>query len=339
MPVRLLLAIIMCCLAFLAAAQDFSNKGKDFWVGYGNHVRMFNGSPAERMQLYITSDVSTTGQVSIASVGFSQSFTVIANQITTIDIPRSAALMDDGLYSHGIHVTAEKPVVVYSFIYVNAISGATVCLPTATLGRDYFSVNYTQVSNNPNSHSYFFVVAADTGTTTVEITPSAATKGGRAANVPFQVTLQQGQIYQVLGTVSGNFGVDLTGSRIRSINTGAGCKRIAVFCGSGKVSIGCNGSSDNLYQQMYPTATWGKKYITVPSLTNSVNYFRIVKSDPSANVNLNGVPINPANFTNGFYYEFSNNVPNVIEADKPVLVVQYFTTQNCGTNKSPEILR
>src|SRR5688572_32073652 len=178
MLVRFLLAITLGFCAFSAAAQDFSNKGKDFWIGYGNHVRMFNGNPPERMQLYITSDVSTTGQVSISSVGFSQSFSVTANQITTIDIPRSAALMDDGLYDHGIHVTAEKPVVVYSFIYVNAISGATVCLPTNTLGRDYYSVNYTQYSNELNTHSYFFVIAADTGTTTIEITPSAATKGG-----------------------------------------------------------------------------------------------------------------------------------------------------------------
>ena len=251
---------IAVLLSSSLAAQDFSNKGKDFWIGYGNHVRMFNGNPAEKMQLYITSDVTTSGQVTISSVGFSQSFTVTANQITTIDIPRTAALMNDGLYDHGIHVTAGKPIVVYSFIYVNAISGATVCLPTNTLGRDYFSVNYTQRSNDPDSYSYFFVIAADTGTTTVQITPSASTKSGKPANIPFLVTLKQGQIYQVLGTLSGASGADLTGSRIQSVNTGAGCKRIAVFCGSGKISIGCSGTgtSDNLYQHMYPTATWGK---------------------------------------------------------------------------------
>jgi len=292
---RVAFVLIAFCLSSSLVAQDFSNKGKDFWIGYGNHVRMFTGSPAEQMQLYITSDVSTQGQVTIASIGFSQSFTVTANQITTIDIPRSAALMDDGLYNHGIHVTADNSVVVYSFIFVNAISGATVCLPTATLGRDYYSVNYTQRSNDPGSYSYFFVIAADTGTTTVEITPSATTKGGKAANVPFLVNLQQGQIYQVLGTISGTTGVDLTGSRIRSLNNGSGCKRIAVFCGSGKVTIGCpgNGTADNLYQQMYPTATWGKKYITVFSLTNSNNIYRIVISDPTANVTLNGAALSP----------------------------------------------
>src|SRR5215207_6047653 len=118
MSTRLRTAILSIALLLYSSlsAQDFSNKGKDFWIGYGNHVRMFNGNPAEKMQLYITSDVATSGQVTISSVGFSQSFTVTPNQITTIDIPRSAALMDDGLYNHGIHVTADKSVVVYSFI-------------------------------------------------------------------------------------------------------------------------------------------------------------------------------------------------------------------------------
>jgi gliding motility-associated-like protein len=339
------LAVFLSMFAsLLIRAQDFSNKGKDFWIGYGNHVRMFGNNAPERMQLYITSDVTTTGNVAINSIGFNQPFTVVANQITTIDIPRSAALLDQGIYNHGIHVTAEKPIVVYSFIYVNAISGATVCLPTNTLGREYYSLNYSQLSNEANSFSYFFVVATDTGTTTVEITPSAETKANQQPNVPFTVNLTQGQIYQVLGRLNTTTaGVDLTGSKIRSISQGGSCKKIAVFCGSGKISIGCNnaGSSDNLYQQMYPTSTWGKKFITVPGLVNTTNIFRIVKSDPSAFIRLNGATIPPGNFINNFYYEFSSSQVNVIESDKPIMVAQYFTTQSClGNvgNSDPEMV-
>ena len=297
---KLLTGILCCALPALLFCQDFSNKGKDFWIGYGNHVRMFNSIPypqtacvsgvcPEKMQLYITSDVNTTGNVEISGIGFSQPFSVTANQITTIDIPRSAALNDQGTFNKGIHVTAQKAVVVYSFIYVNAISGATVCLPTNTLGREYYSVNFKQLSNESNSHSYFFVVATDTGTTTVQITPSATLKNGEVAGTPFTVTLTQGQIYQALGQVTGTQGVDLTGSKIESLNTGAGCKRIAVFCGSGKISIGCNdpgvGSSDNLYQQIYPTGVWGKTYITMPPTNNGSNfqnnYYRIIRPDPT----------------------------------------------------------
>ena len=331
---KLLTGILCCAVPVLLFSQDFSNKGKDFWIGYGNHVRMFNAGTAEKMQLYITSDQNTTGTVQIASVGFNQNFTVTANQITTIDIPRTAALLDQGIYNHGIHVTSQKPIVVYSFIYVNAISGATVCLPTNTLGREYYSVNFKQLSNEPNSHSYFFIVAADTGTTTVEITPSATLKNGAPAGVPFTVTLTQGQIYQALGQTGNSQGVDLTGSKIESISTGSGCKRIGVFCGSGKISIGCNdplvGSSDNLYQQIYPTGVWGKTYITVPPTNNGSNfqnnYYRIIRPDPTSIVTLNGVVIPAASFINNFYYQFTSTSTNVISSTRPILVAQYFPT-------------
>lgn len=324
-------------------AQDFSNKGKDFWIGYGNHVRMFNSQAAEQMQVYITSDISTNGYVEIPGIGFKVNFSVTANQISTIDIPRTAALRDEGLYNAGIHIVADLPVVVYSYIYVSAISGATVCLPTNVLGREYYSVNYTQISNDPDSYSYFFVVATEDNTV-VEITPSVPTKAGKPANMPFTVSLNKGQVYQVLGAaVTTKTGVDLTGSIIRSINTGSGCKRIAVFCGSGKISIGCSsspGTSDNLYQEIYPNSSWGKKYITTPTTNNGsnyqVNFYRIIRPDPTTTVTLNGTAIAPAAFTNNFYYEFSNSSTNIIEADKPIFLAQYFTTSakniNCGNS-------
>src|SRR6516225_9109130 len=78
-------------------AQDFSNKGKDFWIGYGHHVKMYTtGAGQEQMALYITSDVNTTGNVTISGI-FNQNFTVTANQITEIAIPQSARLLNDGL--------------------------------------------------------------------------------------------------------------------------------------------------------------------------------------------------------------------------------------------------
>lgn len=347
MKMLLLLAVLLAGLLGLpshAGAQQLSNMGKDFWIGYGHHVRMANTNAApEKMQLYITGETATDGKVQIPGIGFEQSFSVSPRSITTIDIPRTAALTRDGPSNLGIHVSADDPVVVYSFIYVSAVSGATVCLPTNTLGRDYYSINFNQVSNEANCSSYFFVVAADTGTTAVEITPSATTLSGRAANVPFVVQLEQGQVYQVLGATAGYNGVDLTGSRIRSVNTGAGCKKIAVFCGSSKISIGCSspGTSDNLYQQAYPTATWSRKYIAIPSKTNSNNFFRVIRPDPATNVKVNNQVIPATAFTRNFYYQFSGNQPCVIEADKAIMVAQYFPTEGCSGNNStgdPEMI-
>jgi gliding motility-associated-like protein len=340
---RIFLLLSLFLLHFSITAQDFTNKGKDFWIGYGNHVRMYNQLESEKMQLYITSDVNTSGSVKISGITFNLLFSVRANEITTLDIPRLAGLTGEGIYDYGIHVTADDPVVVYSFIYVNAVSGATLCLPTNTLGRDYYSINYHQVSNENESYSYFFVVAADTGTTTVQITPATPTTGGHRAGVPYTVNLKQGQVYQVLSLS------DLTGSSIRSISNGTTCKRIAVFCGSGKISIGCQSpeTSDNLYQQMYPVSTWGKTYITTPSInspdfSSQRNLYRVFKSEPAAQVKVNGNLL-PANvFVDNKFADIpAGDIPNFIESDKPILVAQYFTTQGCSGNRGqgdPEMI-
>ena len=39
---KLLLILIAVLTTSIGWSQDFSNKGKDFWVGYGSHVSMYN---------------------------------------------------------------------------------------------------------------------------------------------------------------------------------------------------------------------------------------------------------------------------------------------------------
>ncbi|HEX6915647.1 MAG TPA: PKD domain-containing protein, partial [Chitinophagaceae bacterium] len=158
---------------------------------------------------------------------------------------------------------------------------------------------------------------------------------GKAANVPFTITLNKGQIYNVMATTTGTSGGDLTGSKIRSVSAGAGgCKRIAVFSGSGKINIGCNnGSADNLIQQVFPKNAWGRKYLTTPTQSQSNNYFRIAVTDPTTVVKRNGTVLTGLN--GGFYYQYTSNTPDLIEADKAVLVAQYSTTQGCAGNGTP----
>jgi len=331
-----LFLLLGCIFAFngYTFAQGSSNKGTDFWLGYGKHVS--TGS----MVLYITSDVNTTSTVTIPALGFTQTVTITANTVQFVDIPTTAHLNNDGLSANGIHVTSLKPVIVYAHIYQNSVSGATLVLPVNTLGKDYYSINYKQESNSANSVSWFFVVAVEDNTQ-VEITPSALTQGKWAANSVNTVSLKKGEIYNVLGTFNntGNNsnGVDLTGSRIKSISSNGTCKKIAVFSGSSKIAINClsynfvgttsPGSADNLFQQVYPTATWGKSFITVPHRDRNFVIYRVVKSDPTAVVTLNGAVIPAASFVNNFYYEFASQKVDEITSDKPIQLVQYAVTQ------------
>ena len=326
-------------------AQGTSNKGTDFWLGYGNHISTGN------MVLYITSDVNTTSTVTIPSLGFTQTVNVTANTVQSVNIPTTAHLTADGKSAKGIHVTSLRPVIVYAHIYQSSVSGATLVLPVNTLGKDYYSINYKQISNSTNSASWFFIVAVE-DSTQVEIIPSQTTQGGWAANSTNTIRLNKGEIYNVLGTVTNaggsSSGVDLTGSKIKSISSNGTCKKIAVFSGSSKISINClsyvfptsgtpnPGSADNLFQQVYPTSTWGKNFITIPQKDRDFVVYRIVKSDPNAIVTLNGSVIPAANFVNNFYYEFASQKTDIISSDKPIQTVQYAVTQNkalnCGTS-------
>lgn len=335
----LLTGILCFAVSSIIYAQDFSNKGKEFWLSYSYHVGMTVGQPPV-MTLYITSDQNTGYQVDIFGGATIQSGNISAGQVVAVIIPNSYFINSEGLFTgKTIRITSQKAVVVYSYITRQAASGATVCLPTQVLGKEYYSMNFTQVSNEPSSNSYFTIIAVEDNTA-VEITPAANTTSGWLAGNTYTINLNKGQIYQVLGTVNGTIGVDLTGSRIQSVSSGSGgCKRIAVFSGSGKIRIpgsGCSqNSSDNLYQQLYPAGSWGKKYLTVPSYSRPNNYYRIIKSNPLTNVYLNGALIPAGSFINGVYYQFFNNIPNLIESDLPVSVGQYFTTQGCDGNGSP----
>ncbi|MEY3435796.1 MAG: hypothetical protein RL335_252 [Bacteroidota bacterium] len=345
----LLFLVLTAALTTNIQSQDFSNKGREFWIPYSYHVNMASTNLGGlTMTLYMTSDVTTDYTVEIYGGSVIQTGTIQAGQVVTAIVPTTNILNTAGLITgKTVRVTATKPIAVYSYVTASAISGATVCLPTNVLGKEYISTNYTQISNSNNSNSFFTIIAVEDNTT-VEIIPSAPTTAGWAAGSVNQIQLKKGEIYQVLGRIQGTptpvgsnnwLGDDLTGSRIRTIATGTEtCKRIAVFSGAGKMRIGVctnSNSSDNLYQQLYPTASWGKNYLTVPSFNRTMNFYRIIRSVANGKVFLNGTEIPAASFVNGSYYEFSNNTPNYITSEEPVSVVQYFTTQGCSGNTSP----
>jgi gliding motility-associated-like protein len=318
-------------------AYSQSNKGTEFWTAFMAHNNGINNNRGSNMVLYITSDVSTTGSVEVGGT-LLQNFSVTANQVTFIDIPTTAYLDRFGKYSNsGIHITSVRPIAVYAHIYASAVSGATLLLPVNAMGKEYISLNYTQDSNadlvNNPAFSTFAIIGTEDNTT-VSITPSAKLIDGSPANVAFTITLNKGEIFQGMSLT------DLTGTKIQSVSSNTGsCKKIAVFSGSSKIGIGCtrnNFSSDNLFQQVYPTSTWGKNYVAAPLASRPYNVYRIVLSTPNTNVTVNGTVVPQTNFINGLYFDFTSTTTNVISADKPIQVVQYSPTEgqmlNCTSN-------
>ncbi|WP_317233058.1 MULTISPECIES: PKD domain-containing protein [Pontibacter] len=332
---------LLCLLSFSVSAQNTSNKGKDFWLGFMGHINGIrgNGSVLPQMSVYITSTVATTGMVEIPGLGFSTPYTVAPNKVTVVNIPYSAFIRSSEITeAKGIHVTAVEPVVVYAHIYSLNISGATLVLPTGTLGREYYAISYEQ---NPTSDFSEFMVVGVENNTTIEITPTANTLNGKLAGETFTVTLNKGDIYQVQSRQ------DLTGTKILSVGSnGASCKKIAVFSGSSYTRLGCPeavavnppASGDNLFQQLYPISAWGQNYVTAPMMTRiGGDMFRVLASQDGTIVQVDGGA--PVTINKGQFYDFQSEKASHITADKPILLAQYPRTQVCdGIVGDPEMI-
>src|SRR6185503_20741694 len=176
---RLLCVTVLALLTYdITIAQDFSNKGKDFWVIYTGHI----DGTTSRMALYITSDQNATGTVSVA--GNNIPFTVTANQVTTVRFTSSSTPSNSVPYNgqttgigtnKGIHIVADHPIVVYSHILNSARSGSTLVLPTNVLGREYYVSTYKSVGGSGgNIRRSEFAIVASQDNTTVEINPVVA---------------------------------------------------------------------------------------------------------------------------------------------------------------------
>ena len=320
-------------------AQDFSNKGKDFWIAYPSHI----DGTGSVMGIYLTSDVNATGTIQVGPTA-TIPFTVTANQVTRKFLGSTGAMDASSSYVYltaadgvktnaAIRITSDKPIVAYTHIIRSARSGATLALPTPVLGTEYVAPSYENYGNSA-SYGQVAVIATLPGTV-IEITPTVAGRNGRPAGVPFQVTLANaGDVYQFQSVRD----ADISGTRIKSLSTGAGCNPIAVFSATTWSAFDCANAAggDNLYQQLFPVRTWGKKFVTAPFINRPYDIYKIYVNDPATivKVKLQGVTFTLAatDFNpTGKYYTITTPYPIYIEADQPVSVVQFIISQNCKT--------
>ncbi len=333
--------------------QGFSNKGKDFWVGYGATEKM-TGDNSQDLRFTFNNPNSVAANVTISipnQAGFTPvNYVVPANSVITTnanEIPEGATagvdarLRTEGVSNAGIHIVSDQPIVAYAHNITSQVYAVSVLFPTPTLGREYTSLNFTQRHNSSSAanRSYCFAIATEDNTELEVVLPVGVSTETHAAGTTFTQTLNRGEVLNLFGTASGETGIDLSGVKVRSVTGTTGCKPFAFFCGSGKITIDCStntnvsGSGDNLFQQMFPKVAWGYKYIVVPTqpASNNIGHVRVLVDDAATVVKRNGTAL--TGIINNTYYEYLNSAASVdvIEADKPIMVAQYMTTKGqCG---------
>lgn len=348
----LILFVLFICAITALNAQDFSNKGKDFWLLFPPHQP--SGPPSSAsfadLSVYLTSDKNSSGKIEYN--GNIQTFTVTANKTSEVILNRTLSYISGSesadftnqqkiINNRGIKITVDlgqPAIVVYAHMFAGARSAASLILPTAVLGKTYYAMSWNQsttsLQNGEFARSQYSVIATEDNTS-IRINLK---RNGVNAQAPILVDLPKaGDIYQFQDIF------DITGTFIESIGTGANsCKKIAVFSGSSALGIfsssnngTCGTSQDPLFQQCYPINSWGKKYGITPFRgKNKLNY-RILASEDLTTILTNGAGaliLNKGEVFTGFSDLNSNDdfkSPLIIEADKPISVAQFSLTQNC----------
>ena len=325
---KIFLTIFTVVMSLVLQAQ-YTTKGKNFWLSFFQN----EGTTSQHTPtLFITSKFEASGTVNIPGTGWTQNFNITPNNSVTIELPTNVTVTSGNtVLERGINVTSDNNISVYAANLRNKSADATVVYPIQSIGDSYFvSSSEVQSYNITGFPSQFAVVGVENGTN-IEIIPTENIIGGVNAGVPFTITLNQGQVYFVRSAT------DLTGTVVRAVETGD-CNNFAVFSGHRCARIPVpTGYCDHLYEQMLPLKSWGQEYITVSLMNKTEDFFKIIASEDNTNISING----GANFVlnSGEIHELYMQDPAYIEADKPIIVIQYCTGINHdGVNSDPFML-
>lgn len=314
-----IIPLLLSC-AWLLPAHAQTTYGTEHWVTFMENILLpFNGPPS--FHLVISSEVGSAGTVTVPATGFSFPFSVEAGADTVVTLPNNVyyGLGDEAIFNFGIRVNSEEPVRVYAFHDRAFFSGATLALPTTALGTDH--VVMARADDDGASPSQLVVMATQENTV-VEITPSALTVSFRPPNLPFTVTLNAGQSFQ-LQSFS-----DLSGTRVRSLDEN---KSIALFAGARQAQVNCTlgGADDHLYEQIYPLALWGREYHVVPFKDRGGDEVRIMAGLLPASVTVGNQTFE---LEPGEVVAVNVNTPRRIQSSTPVAVGQFNDSQGCNNN-------
>jgi gliding motility-associated-like protein len=327
---------------FSSFGQVSSNEGTEFWVAFPTHEHDYftDGTIAlPNLSIFITSSQSSKGRVSVGT--FSQSFTVAANNVTEIKIPREQSYIDISesgktLPNRAVHITVDAgqpKIVVYAHIFAAQRSAASLIIPSEALGKSYASINFKSTGVGKN----FITLVATQPNTKIHLL-----KGNKEL-IPGGVDLPNvNDIYEYISDD------DLTGTNI--VSDESQCASFAVFSGTSG-SLISDGSCitktiDPLYQQCYPTKSWGYTYGLIPFSTQSTHFnhpvrttgyhIRVVASEDETHLTVNGTFA--ATLNSGDFYSSEQTGPmtgdSFIKADKPVSVAQYALSQSCSNQNA-----
>jgi len=311
-----------------------SHVGRDFVL---TSARMFVSGRRQTLFIGTATDAKAEGNVSFASFAtafdvvesFATSFAVAPGDVTAVDLPSEIGLdTNDRIFRNAaVRVTATSDVVVSALSWDPDGDGFLV-FPTASLGTHYVALGY-QARESDMSQNYAsstLMVVATEDATVITITTSATIilavgTAGRAAGVPYDLTLDANDVYILQAD---DVLEDMSGTVVTSN------RPVAVFSGASYAEVPTNTlTGSGLFEQVPPTDTWGSKWLTVPFATRSAgDIFRVLASQDDTQVSIDGAFVTTLGAAAFYEFELDSSSAHVVEATKPCLVAQYNKGRN-----------
>ena len=275
--------ITLALITSMVFAQTHTTEGTDFWLTFmSNYTRQPNDN-ALQLKLIISAREQTSVTVSNPNTSWTKTVNVAGSNISEIIIPNQQCYTSDAekISKTGINVKADKPISLYASNYSDASYDATNVLPLNVLTGNYIIQTY-EVSREEAGYAKEFAVVATDNNTLIEINPHARTTTGKLKNIPFTITLNKGEVYQVMSVDDNN---NLSGSTIHA------SKPVAVFSGNqcANVPSGCDWC-DHIVEQAMPTSLWGKQFAVTAALQQTENRIMITAQTAGTEVRVNGIP-------------------------------------------------
>ena len=333
----------ICEGACSQANIGLSYIGCDYYPTVTLQYDLYNTAPKDVFAVAVANTGAEDAMIMVTQGANMIYDTVVpANSVEVITLPwvnaltknnGPSALVVDGAY----RLRSDRPIVVYQYnpLQSTTTNDASLLLPTNAWGNDTVVASWPQWNSIPA----FYSVVASEDNTTVNVNPppggvSIAAGGGVAANGSGQVVLNESDVLQVITSANNS---DVTGSLVSAD------KPVLVFGGHKCTNIPANITAcDHLEEALFPTQTLADEYIVVPPAQVPNNNLakaqmvRIVATEDNTSVTM--TPDQGANqvlATAGQFIQLTTTqAAFMVEADKPVMVLQYMVGQSAGYGTS-----
>lgn len=329
---RMAIAVVVAVAALGTGAPSHaaSNSGTEFWAVDLDNIESGTGGT---FAIVVSNTGAVDANVTIETVAGQVASAVVASGgLKTFGLARN---MVNGTVQRtgGVYrVRSDQAIVAYQFNPLENLftNDASLLLPTATLGNDYFVMSRQHIASYGLRGSLSVVATEPDTEVTVQVT--GQTLGGvgipaTPAGGTITRTLQQ---FEVLNIETDGASSDLTGSRVTA------SKKVAVFGGS-ECSFIPDGyfACDHLEEQMFPVTTLGKTFDFCRSQPrgSEPDYVRVLATEDQTTITTDpAIAGTPATLNAGQFVELNVPADVEIDGDKPLLIGQYLVSQQFGAN-------